>query len=253
MPAERSPEPQPVYVYGVVPGGTGLSLAVSGVAGRPLELVEHDGVAAVVSELPPGDLRVRRRDLDAHLRSLEQIFDQTTVAPCSFATVMESRQDVERELLAARREELKALLRRLDGHVQMNVKAEYDEETVIRRVLAEEPEIARARERTRALGDAAYFDNIRLGELVSGALAVRRASDAERIAARLVPAAADSVVEPTEGELLVFKGSFLVARDGLPAFDAELDSLAAGESGGLRFESFGPLPPTAFANLGPEG
>jgi hypothetical protein len=249
MPAERSSEPQPVYVYGVVPGAAGLSLTAPGIADRPLEVVEHDGVAAVVSELPAGDLRVRRRDLDAHLRSLEQIFDQTTVVPCSFATVMSSREDVERELLAARREELEALLRRLEGHVQMNVKAEYDEQAVLQRVVAEEPEIARARERARALGDAAHFENIRLGELVAGVIAARRAADAERIAARLVATAADSVVEPADRELLVFKGSFLVARDRLGGFDAELESLAAAEANLMRFESFGPLPPTAFAVL----
>jgi hypothetical protein len=40
-----------------------------------------------------------------------------------------------------------------------------------------------------------------------------------------------------------------VERGRLERFDEALDELASREGPRLRFESFGPLPPTAFASL----
>src|SRR5438132_446961 len=80
---------------------------------------------------------------------------------------------------------VRADLSRLDGRVQMNVKVSYEEEAVLGEIVAGEPEIARLRRATAAAGDAAYYDNIRLGELVAAALAARRAQDAERLFAHL--------------------------------------------------------------------
>jgi len=252
MSANHTSSPQPVYVYGVVPAGTALPHETQGVAGRPLELLERDGVAAVVSEFPAGDFRVRRSDLQAHLRSVEQVFAQATVAPCPFGTVLGSRADVAAHFLDPRAGELRMLLERLEGHVQMNVKAEYEEEAILRDVVAEDAEIARLRERTKALGAAAYYENIRLGELITSRLAARRATDAAEIEARLSAAAATSVSDPEDAaQLAVFKGSFLVERRALGAFDDVLDGLAAERSAQLRFEVTGPLPPVAFATLEP--
>jgi hypothetical protein len=254
MSANENHDLQPLYVYGVVSAESGLSIRDPGVAGQPVELVAHDGIAAVVSAFPADDPRVRRRDLVAHLQTLERIFERTTVAPCPFGTVVGSRDDVEERFLAPRRDELQGLLSHLEGHAQMNVKAEYDEEAVLRDLVTDDPDIADARERAKTLGSAAYYENIRLGELVSARLAQRRAQDAERISVRLSELAAATLEEPVnESELLVFKGSFLVGQARFAQFDVALDELAAAESGRVRFEAIGPLPPTAFANLGEVG
>jgi hypothetical protein len=205
-------------------------------------------LAAIVSRLPERRMRVRRRDLMRHLRTLEAAFESGTVVPCSFGTVLQSETAVESELLVSRREELMRLLNRLEGRVQMNVKAVYDEEEILREVVAADSAIAALRQRTRERGDAAYYENVRLGELVSTALAQRRAQDEELVLGRLL-AEADDAVSEQAGEMHVLKASFLVSRERLERFDDALDALAASEAPRLRFESFGPLPPTAFASL----
>jgi hypothetical protein len=250
MTSSTTRDSEPVYVYGVVPAGIDVSVADPGVAGRPIELLEHDAVAAVISPFPSDDARVRRSDLLAHLRTLERVFEQAIVAPCPFGTVIGSRQDVEDAYLAPRHEELRRLLERLDGHVQLNVKAEYGEEALLREIVAEDTEIASSRQRAKALGSAAYYENLRLGELVAGRIAQKRASDARRIAAHLSPHAADFVPDADDRtELLVFKGSYLVRREQRAAFDSALEELARNDAERLRFEAIGPLPPAAFATL----
>jgi hypothetical protein len=237
-----------VYVYGVVRSGALGAAPAEGVADSQPELVERDGLAALVSKLPNGQLRARRRDLTRHLRALEETFAQATVVPCPFGTVLPSEEAVETYLLEARRDELVDLLDRLEGRVQMTVKATHEEDEILREIVSAEPEIARLRQRTSRLGEAAYYDSIRLGELVSAALEQRRARDAELVLGRLLPEAVDAVSEQT-GDLLVARASFLVQRGRLERFDEALEALAASEAPRLRFESFGPLPPTAFASL----
>lgn len=238
----------PVYVYGVTRSGTLEAAPAEGVADAPPESIERDGLAALVSRLPTGQARVRKRDLSRHLRALEEAFAQTTVVPCPFGTVLPDEETVASHLLGARRTELLELLDRLDGRVQMNLKAVYEEEEVLREIVAAEPEIARLRGRTSGGGDAAYYDSIRLGELVSAALERSRARDAELVLGRLLPEAEDAVTEQVT-DFQVLKASFLVTRDRLDRFDEKLENLAAGEAPRIRFESIGPLPPTAFARL----
>jgi hypothetical protein len=243
----------PIYFYGVVSAGASISPPADGVASAATRLVEDNGLAALVSDVPTEHLRVRRSDLHAHLRALEQVFEQTAILPCRFGTVLRSEEDVRQHLLAARRAELHELLETVTGRVQMNVKAVYDEPEVLREVVASEPGIARARERTKELGDAGYYENIRLGELVTATLAARRTDDASRIHTSLAPLAADDVTDTSDTDaLLVLKASFLVERKGLDRFDAGLESLAKQEAPTIRFELVGPLPPTAFVSLGQE-
>ena len=223
-------------------------MSAKGVAERPVATIERDDVAALASELTEDRLRVRRRDVIGHLRVLEAVFAETTVVPCAFGTVLESAEAVERELLTARRDELLALLQRLEGRVQLNISAVYDEDTVLREVVETEPEVARLRAQIRAMGDAAHLANIRLGELVAAALDHRRAADAGRLLDTLGAEADDVVVEEAPATV-VLKASFLVARARAERFDAALEALAAAEAPRLSFQSIGPLPPTAFAAL----
>ena len=238
----------PVYVYGVVRAGAIAPKSLEGVAGRPVTTIESDGLAAVTSDLVGAPLRVRRRDLLGHLRVLETVFAETTIVPCAFGMVLSSRGAVDSELLVGRRNELLALLERLDGQVQLNVTASYDEEAVLREIVQEDPEIARLRARTRALGAAGHFESIRLGERVARALEERRAADAERLLGRLGREAEDAVVDPVS-ETVVLKASFLVANGRRASFDAALEDLVAAEAPRITFESIGPLPPTVFATL----
>ena len=80
---------------------------------------------------------------------------------------------------APQHDELGGRLAALDGKVQLTVKGVYDEEALLRGVVAGSPAIAKLRERVRALPEAAgYYERIRLGELI--AAEVERAARARR-------------------------------------------------------------------------
>jgi gas vesicle protein GvpL/GvpF len=241
-----APTTEAAYVYGVVARGSVAGLGHQGVGGAPVRTVEHGELAALVSLIQSDRLRVRRRDLVNHLRVLEEAFEVGTIVPCAFGTVLPSEEAVRHNLLDARRDELLGALRRLEGLVQLNVRVLYDEDELLREVVSNEPEVVRLRDQTRKLGDAGYYERIKLGELVAAAVAARREHDADKLYHRLAHLAAD-VVPDEPGEGVALKASFLVERRALGAFDRELDAIAREHGKRLVVESIGPLPPTAFA------
>jgi Gas vesicle synthesis protein GvpL/GvpF len=236
----------PLYVYGVVRAGVLRSLDGDGVAGAAVEVIEHGDLAAIVSPLPSVDLRVKRSDLQRHLHVIEAAFAETTILPCPFGTVVGSQAELEEGLLGAGQGDMVAGIERLDGTVQINVKAFYDEDELLRRIVAADAEIARLRETTSGSGNAGYYERLRLGELVAARVAELRLRDAERLVGELADAALDVFVEEPERDG-VFKASFLVQRGALKGFDDVLESVSRREQPLLRFEAFGPLPPSAFA------
>ena len=116
---------------------------------RPFARSTTAALAALVSALPPGELRIRRRDLLSHLRVLEDAFAEATIVPCAFGMVLSSEEAVVDEFLEPRREELLGLLQRLDGYAQLNVRVAYDEDVVLQEIVAADPTIAQLREQTR--------------------------------------------------------------------------------------------------------
>jgi hypothetical protein len=235
-----------VYVYGIVRAEELPAVSADGVGETRVELLERDGLAAIVSRLP-GEFRVKRRDLNRHLGVLEEAFTEATVVPCAFGTVLESDADVEEALLSERRKELQQALTRLEGKVQQNVKASYDDEELLRELVAQSPELARLREECRRLGEAGYYQRVRVGELVAELLERRRRDDANVILSALT-AVGEEVVVDDPGEYDVLKASFLVARKRLDRFDQRLEDVARKLQPLVRVEVIGPLPPTAFAS-----
>src|SRR4051795_4701807 len=182
----EAPPTAAAYVYGVVAADAIPPIERQGVADAPVRAVAHGSVAALVSALPPGELRIRRRDLTNHLRVLEDAFAEGTVVPCAFGMVLSSEDAVRREFLEPRRDDLLALLERLDGHAQLNVRIAYDEDVVLQEIVAADPTIQQLREQTRGMPeDAGYSLRMQLGELVASALGSARERDGEVVLERL--------------------------------------------------------------------
>jgi len=244
----EAPPTAAVYVYGVVAADAIPPIERQGVADAPVRAIADGGVAALVSALPPGELRIRRRDLLNHLGVLEDAFAEGTVVPCAFGMVLSSEEAVRSEFLEPRRDDLLALLQRLDGHAQLNVRVAYDEDVVLQEIVAADPTIAQLREQTRGISEeAGYSLRMQLGELVAASLGSARERDGEAILERLASKAVDFAVDdPGDG---VLKASFLVAPKNIEAFDREVERVAEEQAPRLQIEVVGPLPPSAFATL----
>jgi hypothetical protein len=233
------------YVYGIVeadaPAPTG-----TGIGGAPLRLVEGDGAAALVSTVRGSEVQLGREELLAHARILNDALERGTVLPMRFGVVMERTEEVRERLLAEHNAELRAQLHRLAGMVEIELRATYDEPTLMREIVRDHPEIARLAER----GDrGAFGEQIELGERVSKAVVRAQERDTREIVELLSQVAADVEVRPPGHERVACSASFLVEVERLKEFDSVLDAFADGQGGRLRFKYTGPLPPHSFVEF----
>src|SRR3954462_6623418 len=136
------------YVYGVIgAGAAGWRPPAEGVDDQPGELVELDGLAALVSEAPRVPVRANRRNLMAHSRVLQSVIGERCVLPMRFGVVMPDRAAVAEELLAQSGDWLAAQLRVFETYVELDVRALCPEEDLLRAVVKERPQLAELRER----------------------------------------------------------------------------------------------------------
>jgi gas vesicle protein GvpL/GvpF len=237
------------YVYGVVRRSDANERRREGIAETDVVFVHHEDLSALVSHVAGrGEIRARRRDLLRHSDVLQDVLADGPVLPLRFGTVLADAASVVDELLAPRREELRALLTELDGVVELSVRAFYREEAVLAEIVAEDKRVASLRERTKA-GGAAHALHVELGEAVARALDRKRAHDADAILAATRKLARDVVIQDRQSELEILRASFLVERSQVDSFDRVMNELAGRRSGTVLFKYVGPLPPHSFVSL----
>jgi hypothetical protein len=241
------------YVYGVVRAEGAPAPRYRGIDRKQVRIVANDRLGALTSDVPDGDLEAGRDELLAHSRVLGKALERGTVLPMRFGVVMPNEDAVRKDLLDPHRDELEAQLDEMEGKVEVNVKAMYDEPAVLMEVIREVPEVGKIRQAIQGKPeDATYYERIRLGELISEALTSKRADDGDQIVDRLAPhTIAVEVGEPVH-ERMAVNASFLVDRGQLDAFNRELDALAAEQAERMRFKYNGPLAPHSFVELAME-
>jgi len=241
---------EPRYVYGVVRAAGATAPAVEGIAGAPLELVAEGEVAALTSPAPGEYMEAGREELLTHSRVLEATMEKATVLPMRFGVVVPDEEALRGQLLAPHREELAAQLDEIEGKVEVSLKGIYDEDAVLREIVAENRQVASLRERIGGKpAEAAYYERIELGELVAQAFEAKREHDAAAIVEVLRPhAVAVEVGEPVH-ERMALNASFLVERAGLEKFDRAVEEVGRSQADRIRFKYTGPLPPHSFVEL----
>jgi len=243
-----------LYVYGVVPKGTSPDIFAS--VGAEAELVESGELAAIASRVPLAEfgeeaLEANLKDpawlelkVNEHNAILAACVGVTTVLPFRFAAVYRDDDQVRRTL--SERPELVDTLARLEGAVELGVKALLDPEALRAR-------LAHARGLDPEVGSGrAYMMWKQLERELDEEVRSFAASCAEASHERLAAAAVDACVNPAQhptvagGEMLL-NGAYLVRSDGDGEFRAALRQLQARYADdGVTYELTGPWPPYNF-------
>ena len=237
------------YVYGIVEA-TATKPRGRGIAGSPLRLVIGEDAAALVSEIGSDRVRLGRDEVLVHARVLDRALARGPVLPMRFGVVMDDTEEVRGRLLDEHGPELKAQLIEMEGKVEIRIRATYDEQSLLREIVREQPKIASLRASLAGRAEhAGYYDRIQLGELVAAAVERHRQLDARAILDALRGhALAVEAGEPSH-ERVVVQASFLVERSRLGDFNAGVDQVAEAFGGLIRFKYAGPLPPHSFVEL----
>jgi hypothetical protein len=241
------------YVYGIVPADARLPEGLTGTGGGEVFLIRQGEVAGAVSGILPEGALGTRDDLLAHEGVVGSLAAETTVLPLRFGAVVTTAEALVEEMLVPHHDWFAAILDDLTGRREFAIVGTYEEETVLREVLEEEPEVMRLREKIQELPeDAAYYDRIRLGELIVAALDDKRMADTEALVRALSPYAVDVAAREPTGEDTAADVAFLVSDEERPRFEQAVDELGDRWAGRIRLRMLGPLAPYDFVPSHPE-
>jgi hypothetical protein len=235
------------YVYGLVGAGAEIPDGLPGLgpSGRVSTIV-HGGIAAIVGDVPDDRPLGTRDDLIAHETVLDTVAASVAVLPMRFPAVVEEKGVVE-ELLAPNEDYFLEVLAGLEGRVQFALKGRFEQDAVLLEVVESDDEIRTLQERVRELPeDASYYDRVRLGELIVGALEERREVEAEKIYERLEPTAVEVAAHQPASPEDVVNAAFLVDRDRVQEFEDAVEDLGSDLAGRVRLRLLGPLAPYDF-------
>lgn len=248
------------YIYCVTraqaapPGATGAApsqaLPVTGIGGTPVRTVPYSDLAAIVSDSPFDTYDVTRENLVAHEQVVEKVMEQSDVLPVSFGTVAENDQAVQQQLLAVALDDLHQALDRVHGRVELGVKVLWEKEHLLTEIAAEDQAIQQLlTEIAGTTPEETYDQRTQLGELIAAGIERKRDQDATMLMSALQALAIDSRVNNIVTDLMVLNASFLVDKQQIPAFEAQIDSLRQAQAGRLIFQYSGALPPYNFVSI----
>jgi Gas vesicle synthesis protein GvpL/GvpF/Lsr2 len=244
-----------IYVYGILPADIEVAADIPGVGEYPglLRDVRFDGLAALISEV---DLS-RRLGSPADLRTYREILDATAaevpILPLRFGTVLTSEEAVAEELLAARHDEFTAVLDRLEGRVEFQVKGRYVRDAIQDQVMSENKRAARLRDAIQGQDpDAARNARIELDQLIKEAVAAGREGDTRTLRQAMEGVCVASVAREPAHELDAFHVAFLVAVDAEGEVDRIIEDLAREWEGRIAVRLLGPMAAYDFAGTAQE-
>jgi hypothetical protein len=242
----------PLYLYGIVPSAQGLSsgeatqTGIVGVGEKPVYLVAHGTLSAIVSPAPSGRLRPERRNLAAHQTVLREMAQRGDVLPMAFGIVATSRKDVVR-VLRQSGTELREQITRVAGRVEMTVRLSLGVPNLFLHVVESDAELRVARDRMVASGSS-HDQKMEVGRMFERAMNERRDSAAELLRQALDGLVVEEHAGKMRGENDLYSASFLVDRAGVAAFEAAIDGAAATLDDHHVIDLSGPWPPHSFVD-----
>ena len=235
------------YVYGIIRAAhSPLRQDIQGIGDppRPVRVLREGELAAIVSDAPE-ELRPKRRDLLAHQRVLDEAGAGGVVLPMRFGSASPD-DDTVTTVLAERAEDFLERLRALDGTAEYNIKANHDEEAVLRLIMADHDDIRSLAEANREAGGGTQEQKIQLGEMIAAAVQAREATDAGLLQQALEPMAEAVSAGPQSSGWLA-NLSFLVDRGSAEQFLTAVEEFRQTHPH-LELRVNGPLPPYSFVD-----
>lgn len=236
----------PMYLYAFVSPPLELPSDLRGLADAPLSLVEHGGLAAVVSPLASTRLRPERRHLAAHQGVLRALTERSSVLPVSFGVVVTSLSQL-RGLIDAELAVLHEQLEHVQGRVEMSVRLTWDVPNIFAYFVESEPALRAARD--ALVSTNSHAAKVAAGELFGKLIAARRSDHQHRVLTALGDLAADIAIDDPKSEQEVLRLAALVDRSKVADFEARVHDIASAFDASYRFDLSGPWAPHNFVRL----
>jgi hypothetical protein len=242
----RGKVPRWRYVYCVIPSKSEQNFGAIGINGEEAYTIHYKEIAAVVSNATENRYEVLEEGI-THQKVVEAVKSDFCLVPMAFGQVS-TEADV-RAFLSKNYYELKGILDKLDGKVELGLKVMWKMDAILR-------EIAKSNDRIRILNkqisskpkDRTYQLRIELGKVVAKELEKKGKHVTAEIYKRLRPLSVDSKENKLLSDEMIVNAAFLVEREKEKEFDAMVNRIddEYGEKVNMKYVI---SPPYNFVNL----
>ena len=254
-----------LYLYCLVRSRNGHPLGRRGLSANPIDgtggkvgAVSFNDLSFVVSESPKSYYDPIRSNLMAHQKVIEEVMEKGfEPLPVRFSTVAcrsESGAAEERVVKVLRRRfgEFQGLLGDMEDKVELGLKAFWRKERLFDEIVSENRDIKALRDRMTAAPPRGLVwrnESLRLGTMVSDAMAAKREQDARRIVSDLREIAYDYKTNKVSSDMMLLNGAFLVCKERVTEFDTAVQKLDERYGERMKLKYVGPLPPFNFIEI----
>ena len=239
---------QSTYVYGLIRAEDDhpISARAVGDPNAPVTIVSSGRVAALVSAVDQPEIMPTRRHMLAHTKVLEAAMADRPVLPMRFGVIVPSPATL-LQVIGPRSQELRALLGQIDGHIEVALKASWNEQFMWREVAAEHPHLAVSGRALMSRNEQqTYYDRIDLGRAIGAALEEKRAAARQQLLKIVAPFAVQVKELVPVDDAMFAHFALLVEKATEPALYQTVVALEQSRNSGLTFRYVAPIPPYNF-------
>ena len=239
-----------LFIYGIVPSDVEPTPDAAGVGDPPGEVaaIRQGGLAALVSEVGLEQPMGRPADLTAYQTLLDGTAAVAPVLPVRFGTVV-TGPDAVKDLLEAHQDQFVGALDEFEDRLQYTVHGRYHEQELIAQVLRDHPDAGElARQVHGQPEEVTREQRIRLGEMITQAVELRRETENQQLIEALSPLSVANVPRPPSHELDAVHVAFLVGTDDEEQFVKAVEDFAEQRQDLIRMRLLGPLAPYDFVS-----
>ena len=240
-----------LYVYCIIRSSKAVSFGNIGIGARDDEVktVGYDDMHAVVSQAPLTTYDTSRENMMAHELVIEKVMKDYAVLPLRFATVMNDEFDV-KQLLKGKYDSFAEELERVEGKVELGVKAIAKKDVVFEDILLKNNNIRALKKKIQSLPyEKTYYDRLAIGKMVESALEDEKKKYRKIILEALEPVASEMKENKSFGDRMIVNASFFVDKERENQFDNCVNELGEQYGDKIIFKYVGGIPPYSFVNL----
>lgn len=238
------------YIYGIIEEPEPRRFNFSGVGDAEVYTVNHQKLAAVVSDTGFEEIDPTRKNVRAHTIVQDELLKNCTILPMGFGMIANSKDDV-LKLLEKNYQGLTRELKRLGGKVEVELKVFWDQEAMIKELQGGSEELSRLKAKINDAPSPIEAQKllIEAGKLVERIAVDWKAKYADRVYTILKGFSIDARLNNPLGVKNILNASFLVERARESDFQKEVFKLDSQYQDKVNFKYVGPLAPYNFVNV----
>ena len=242
--------PQGEYIYGIVEEPNLRKFSFPGVGSADVYTINHEQIAAVVSDTEFSEIDPTRKNVQAHTIAQEALLKEYNLLPMGFGMVAAGKGEV-RRLLENNYDGLLGELHRLAGKIEVELKVFWEQEAVVKELQGENAELSRLKAKINTASSPVEVQNLlsTAGKLVESIVCDWKTRYAELVYAILQKLSFEAKVNNPVGIKNLLNASFLIEKPRESEFKEQVYKLDAKFQGKMNFKYVGPLPPYNFVNL----